>query len=171
MGINRKVVSGNNGLCQSTGSEFKQGRLAGYLGKAATTAAVFVNDLAWLLEKPANTGAEDRRNRLYKSGDLARYNIDGSLEFLGRRDSQVKLNGQRVKLVDIQHHIKACLEHGEYIDVVATVAKPHASNREVLVAFLKIHKVFSFDDKAFDAASASSRSFLIANSMLACQLT
>ena len=125
---------------------------AGYLGKAATTAAVFVNDLAWLLEKPANAGAEGRRNRFYKTGDLARYDIDGSLEFLGRRDSQVKLNSQRVKLGDIEHHIKACLERSEDIDVVATVAKPQASNKEVLVAFLEIYKVSSFNDMAFDAA-------------------
>ncbi|KAF2468357.1 acetyl-CoA synthetase-like protein [Lindgomyces ingoldianus] len=125
---------------------------AGYLGKSATTATVFVNDLAWLLENPTSAGPEGRRSRLYKTGDLARYNIDGTLEFLGRRDSQVKLNGQRVELGDIEHHIKACLEHSEYIDVVATVAKPQVSNKEVLVAFLKIHKLSSFDDMAFDAA-------------------
>ena len=35
---------------------------AGYLGKAATIAAVFVNDLARLLERSANAGAEGRRN-------------------------------------------------------------------------------------------------------------
>ena len=98
--------------------------VAGYLRKAATTAAIFVNDLAWLLKKPVNSAAEGRRNRLYKTGDLARYNIYGSLDFLGRRDSQVKLNGQRVEFGDVGHHIKACLEHNEDIDVVATVAQP-----------------------------------------------
>ena len=137
-----------------TGELLLEGPLvaAGYFGKAATTATVFVNGLAWLLENPTSAGAEGRRSRLYKTGDLARYNIDGTLEFLGRRDSQVKLNGQRVELGDIEHHIKACLEHSEDIDVVATVAKLQASNKEVLVAFLKIHKLSSFDDMAFDVA-------------------
>ena len=137
-----------------TGELLLEGPLvaAGYFGKAATTATVFVNVLAWLLENPTNAGAEGRRSRLYKTEDLARYNIDGTLEFLGRRDSQVKLNGQRVELGDIEHHIKACLEYSEDIDVVATVAKLQASNKEVLVAFLKIHKLSSFDDMAFDVA-------------------
>ena len=126
--------------------------VAGYLGKAATTVAVFVNDLAWLLEKSAIAGAEGRRNRVHKTRDLARFNINGSLELLRRRDSQVKLNGQRIKLGDIEHHIKTCLEHNKVIDVIATVAKPQASNKEMLVAFLEIHKVSSFDDMAIDAA-------------------
>ncbi|KAF2752950.1 acetyl-CoA synthetase-like protein [Pseudovirgaria hyperparasitica] len=125
---------------------------AGYLSKAAATVTVFVNGLNWLLESPTNIGAKGRRSRLYKTGDLARYNIDGTLEFLGRKDSQVKLNGQRVELGDIEHHIKACLEYSkEDLDVVATVAQPQASNKEVLVAFLKVPRLSSFDDMAFDA--------------------
>ena len=39
--------------------------------------------------------------RMYKSGDLGRLRLDGSYDFLGRRDSQVKLNGQRVELDEI----------------------------------------------------------------------
>ena len=74
------------------------------------------------------------------------------MEFLRRKDSQVKLDGQRVELGNIEHYIKAYLEHSEDIDVVATVAKPQASNKEVLVTFLEIHKVSSFDDMAFIAA-------------------
>ncbi|MEP6605522.1 MAG: amino acid adenylation domain-containing protein, partial [Nitrosospira sp.] len=40
--------------------------------------------------------------RLYRSGDIVRYGPDGSIEFLGRRDSQVKLRGFRVELEEIQ---------------------------------------------------------------------
>ena len=58
----------------------------------------------------------------------------------------------------------ACLEHSEDIDVVAIVAKPQASNKEVLVAFLvaflEIHNVSSFDDMAFDAAFSKVINFL-----------
>lgn len=39
--------------------------------------------------------------RMYKSGDMGRLRLDGSYDFLGRRDSQVKLNGQRVELDEI----------------------------------------------------------------------
>ncbi|KAF4342274.1 non-ribosomal peptide synthetase [Fusarium beomiforme] len=48
-------------------------------------------------------GKPDRR--LYKTGDLVRYNSDGSLTYLGRKDTQVKLNGQRIELGEIEHHI------------------------------------------------------------------
>lgn len=39
--------------------------------------------------------------RMYRTGDLGRLRLDGSYDFLGRRDAQVKLNGQRVELDEI----------------------------------------------------------------------
>lgn len=39
--------------------------------------------------------------RMYRTGDIARQRLDGSYDFLGRRDAQVKLNGQRVELDEI----------------------------------------------------------------------
>ncbi|MBN3518769.1 amino acid adenylation domain-containing protein [Algoriphagus lutimaris] len=40
--------------------------------------------------------------RYYKSGDLAEWNVDGSIKFLGRVDDQVKINGHRVELGEIE---------------------------------------------------------------------
>ncbi|KAL4901767.1 hypothetical protein BDW74DRAFT_187170 [Aspergillus multicolor] len=42
------------------------------------------------------------RDRAYRTGDLVRYLLDGRLLFLGRRDKQVKVNGQRVELEEIE---------------------------------------------------------------------
>ena len=38
----------------------------------------------------------------YNTGDIARYNLDGKLEFLGRSDDQVKIGGHRVELGEIE---------------------------------------------------------------------
>ncbi|MDC5825306.1 amino acid adenylation domain-containing protein [Vibrio europaeus] len=43
--------------------------------------------------------------RQYATGDLARYLPDGSVEYLARKDSQIKLNGIRIELSDIKYHL------------------------------------------------------------------
>ncbi len=64
----------------------------GYLGRDELTAQKFIADP--FREKP---GA-----RLYRSGDLARHLPDGNVEFRGRLDHQVKVNGHRVELGEIE---------------------------------------------------------------------
>ncbi|MFK3865839.1 amino acid adenylation domain-containing protein [Pseudoalteromonas rhizosphaerae] len=48
------------------------------------------------------------QQRLYRTGDRGRLNPEGYIEFLGRNDSQVKLQGYRIELGEIEYHIKAC---------------------------------------------------------------
>jgi amino acid adenylation domain-containing protein len=77
------------------------GLARGYLGQAALTASSFVPH-----PFPAIPG-----ERLYRTGDLARLTVAGEIEFLGRRDGQVKLRGIRVELGEIENAL-ASLDPG-----------------------------------------------------------
>ncbi|KAH8200539.1 hypothetical protein TruAng_005316 [Truncatella angustata] len=79
----------------------------GYLNDPEKTAAAYITGLLWA--NPAIVSNAPRR--FYKTGDLARINLDGTISCLGRRDKQVKIRGQRVELGDIESHIKQHLGH------------------------------------------------------------
>ncbi|MFB6786144.1 amino acid adenylation domain-containing protein [Streptomyces olivaceus] len=66
----------------------------GYLGDEARTAERFLTD--------PRTG-----QRLYRTGDLGRYLPDGTVEFLGREDAQIKIRGYRVELAEVEAAVQA----------------------------------------------------------------
>lgn len=109
----------------------------GYLGDAEKTAAAFVESPPWLLR--GSGGRRGRAGRLYRTGDLVRYRGDGSLEFVGRKDSQVKVRGQRVELGEIECNIQRALTEearAANVQTVALVIKPQGSEVPTLVCFL-----------------------------------
>ena len=112
---------------------------AGYLNDFEKTAAAFIQDPPWLLRGGPACGS-GRRGRLYRTGDLVRYNSDRTLEFIGRKDSQVKIRGQRVELHDVEHHIHQNIACGEAVRVVAEVITPQKSSDAMLVAFVQVGK-------------------------------
>ena len=116
----------------------------GYLGDPDKTAASFVNSPPWLLRGTANhippheqAYNEGRSGRVYRTGDLVRYLPDGSLEFVGRKDDQVKLRGQRIQLGEVEHHVKTqLLAKGETAHVVAEVVTAKENDHAALMAFV-----------------------------------
>ncbi|HWA89088.1 MAG TPA: non-ribosomal peptide synthetase [Rhizomicrobium sp.] len=83
-------------------------RTHGYLNQPALTAQAFVRD-------PAGDAPDAL---VYRTGDLARQLPDGSYEFLGRRDSQVKIRGVRVELSEIE---EVLCRHPAVIEAAAAV--------------------------------------------------
>ncbi|KAL8700559.1 MAG: hypothetical protein Q9224_000910, partial [Gallowayella concinna] len=83
----------------------------GYLNDPEKTANAFIENPAWALAQ--NHSALSRTSRrMYKTGDLMRYNSDGTLCYIGRKDQQVKLHGQRIELGEIEYHVRAHLGEG-----------------------------------------------------------
>lgn len=94
----------------------------GYLGQPDRTAAVFVPDP---FSKQAGA-------RMYRSGDRARYLADGHLEFLGRRDFQVKVRGFRIELSEIE----AVLRNHEAVQDTAVIVREDSPGDGRLIGYV-----------------------------------
>lgn len=96
----------------------------GYINRPALTAERFVPDPFF---RPAS--------RLYRTGDRARWREDGTLEYLGRLDDQVKLRGFRVEPGEVE----AALASHPAVQVCAVVAQPDTLGEVRLVAYWVSH--------------------------------
>ncbi len=94
----------------------------GYLRRPGLTAARFVPD----------PFGELAGGRLYRTGDVARLRSDGALEFLGRRDDQVKVRGFRVELGEIE----AALAEHEAVSAAAAACVKGADGENIIVALV-----------------------------------
>lgn len=79
----------------------------GYINNISGNAKLFLDSLPWAKEWESTVAS---MGRSYRTGDLVRYADDGELIFVGRRDRQVKLRGQRIELEDIEIKLKQHLQ-------------------------------------------------------------
>ena len=110
VGVTGELLIGGDGLAR------------GYLFEPALTAQKFIPD-------PFGSHPEER---LYRSGDLARYLPDGTIEFVGRLDDQLKIRGFRIEPGEIEH---ALCQHQAIREAVVIAVEP-MSGHKVLVAYL-----------------------------------
>ncbi|WP_414542080.1 amino acid adenylation domain-containing protein [Nostoc sp. CCY0012] len=100
------------------------GLARGYLNQPELTAQKFI----------PNSFSDQPGERLYKTGDLARYRPDGVLECLGRIDDQVKIRGFRIELGEIEATIK---QH-PYVSTSVVVVRKDESVNQTLVAYITL---------------------------------
>ena len=96
--LNRLVAIGCEGELLIEGPILARG----YLNDKSKTAKVFIEDPAWT----KNQSSSQEPRRMYKTGDLVRYNSDGTISYIGRKDQQVKINGQRIELGEIEYNVR-----------------------------------------------------------------
>ncbi|KAL4995138.1 hypothetical protein BDV10DRAFT_188336 [Aspergillus recurvatus] len=106
----------------------------GYLNSPEKTAAAFVMDAAWMIKNGFGSG-----RRLYRTGDLVQQNPDGSITYIGRRDTQIKVRGQRVEVGEIEHHL---LQQDAVLDA-AIIYPKQGPCRDQLVGLLTLRDFFA----------------------------
>lgn len=111
-----------------------------YIGDKERTYNGFLAKTEWQTRFYDQNNKQNDQARLYRTGDMVRYNMDGSLHYIGRRDSQVKLNGQRVELTEIEHHMRTCPEvmNLEICHVAVTASGNKTNKFTPLFAFLDL---------------------------------
>ncbi|WP_293091572.1 non-ribosomal peptide synthetase/type I polyketide synthase [Moorena sp. SIOASIH] len=97
------------------------GLARGYLNRPELTSEKFI----------PNPFCNSKSQRLYKTGDLARYLRDGNIEFLGRIDNQVKIRGFRIELGEIE----AVLSTHPQIQQTVVIAREDIPGNKRLVAY------------------------------------
>jgi amino acid adenylation domain-containing protein len=115
------IVDGHcNVLPEGVAGEIAIGGVAparGYLNNPEATAARFV-------EAPFEPG-----HRLYLTGDMAKWNAEGQIEYLGRRDQQVKINGVRIETGEIENTL---LKHDLIADAKVYVHEAADKTRHIV---------------------------------------
>ncbi len=97
----------------------------GYLNRPALTAERFI----------PHPFRRESGERVYRSGDMARFGADGIIEYIGRRDHQLKIRGVRVELGEIE----ATLDRLPAVKESIVVAHEDAAGEKRLIAYVVLH--------------------------------
>ena len=127
------------------------GLLKEYLGDPKKTKEVLIDAPSWRqsLDAPASS------SKLYKSGDLVRYLPDGTMMYIGRKDTMVKVRGQKLEVEEVESVIRKSL--GGSSQVAVDLVELHDSGLR-LVAFLKLSDNRDLNGNTNDGGSGTIQS-------------
>ena len=80
------------------------------------------------------------KKRIYKTGDLGRYMVDGNIEILGRKDLQVKVNGYRIELKEIEFVLN---QHPYILNSIVNVWSKHLLSQKHLICYIKLNSNYT----------------------------
>src|SRR5579864_3545095 len=119
----------------------------GYLRRPDLTAEKFVPD----------PHSAEGGGRLYRTGDLVRWRKDGTIEFVGRNDFQVKVRGFRIELGEIEARL---LEYGEVREAVAVVQEDLAGSKRLVAYYTEGTNDFQQNNGSGKIRAEELRSYL-----------
>ncbi|GAP84222.2 putative AMP-dependent synthetase ligase [Rosellinia necatrix] len=103
----------------------------GYLNDPDKQAASFISYPEWLMDLRGDVGGK----KLYRTGDMVKYSENGEIKFVGRKDTQVKLRGQRLELTDVEHHVRSTFPEAA-MAIAEIVVSSTETHETMLVAFI-----------------------------------
>ncbi len=119
----------------------------GYSGRPDLTAARFIPD-------PFHS---DPGRRLYRTGDYGRYLADGTIEFIGRGDTQIKIRGQRIELGEIE----AVLQAHPAVSQVVALAHGGSVGGVRMVAYVALRPWADGDEAGADELARALRAYAV----------
>lgn len=134
IGVPGELLIGNAGLAE------------GYLNRPELTSKKFIVSPFLSSEEKTKRKSAGEEIRLYRTGDLVRWLEDGSLEYLGRIDTQVKIHGFRIELGEIEAVLN---KHRAIQQAIVDVVEHHEMKR--LIAYYVIKRSFKKGDKGITA--------------------
>jgi thioester reductase-like protein len=139
------------------------GLLKEYLGDPKKTKQVLIDAPSWRhsLDVPASS------SKLYKSGDLVRYLPDGKLMYIGRKDTMVKVRGQKLEVEEVESVIRKSL--GGSSQVAVDLVELHGSGPR-LVAFLKFSNDGDLNGNTNGGGSGTLRSSSVSDGKRSAQI-
>ncbi|KAK9454963.1 hypothetical protein V1511DRAFT_511609 [Dipodascopsis uninucleata] len=105
----------------------------------------------------------------YRTGDLVRMLNDGCLEFLGRKDDQVKLRGMRIEVQEINHVIKEAVSKYNMFKDVATIIAVPDDGQPQLVSFIGLSVLTTLSELSIIYSSETVIQEVIDGAREACQ--